>query len=354
MSRHTKRAITSIFSAFLVLTGIAELWRVLVKRPGSGKVTILVYHRVLDLDDDHFPYYEKNVSCSPTMFERQMVYLKKRCNILSLEQYVYARQSGSSLPPSSVIVTFDDGYRDIYTNAYPILRKHNVPAVLFVTTNFIEGRKLYWWDAIAKDIKETAVTSVDLQEVGTFELGTSTWRKKAIEEIADKLTLMDEEKRKRVIDELIQKLKVKKHDEDISTAYVTWEHLCEMSKNNVEIGAHTLSHPNLTQLDDKTLSQELRECKQQIEHELNTSVTSFAYPYGHEGHFDPRVICALKEAGFMCACTTIYGSANRKDDLYQLKRIPIFYYNNMNVFKAKLSGVFDDFEKLVYWKERSS
>jgi peptidoglycan/xylan/chitin deacetylase (PgdA/CDA1 family) len=348
MSGNRKRIITNLLSAFFVFTGIAAVWRIFFKRFYEGRVTILVYHRIFDLDNEYFPYYEKNVSATPALFEKQVAYLKKKFNIISLGQYVRACQNNLPLPHAGVIITFDDNYEDVYTNAYPILKKYDIPATLFVTTDYILSGKLYWWDDISENIHKTAVKNVEINGIGSYELDTGKLKKKAIEEIVEKLTHMDAERRTQVVNELNHKLEVKNQDAEISKLYLTWEHINEMRKNNMEIGAHTLSHPNLKQLDDTQLSNELVESKQKIENEIKSEVNLFAYTYGHEEHFDKRIRSAVKNAGFICGCTTVYGSTNEKNDLYQLKRIPIFHYNNMNVFKAKLSGIFDNFEKLEH------
>jgi peptidoglycan/xylan/chitin deacetylase (PgdA/CDA1 family) len=341
MSKSIKRKLANTVSTFLVSSGITDIYRNFEKKARSKKVRILNYHRILDIEGNQFPYYEKNVSCSPSVFEMQMRYVKTNFNVISLSEYVNARQEGTAIPISSVIITFDDGYADFYDNAYPILKRHNIPATLFVTTGFVGKGKLYWWDEISFYIKQSGKKMVELPGGGPFWLRTTEEKRRASEKISDELTTKDEQTRRGLIDQLADELDAGTVASKDDCHYVTWEMLTEMESSNVEIGGHSNSHPNLRKLSDDDLLTELTTCRERIEEALKQQITLFAYPYGHEKHVDERVKTAVREAGFTCGCTTIYGSVSMTDDPYMLKRIPIFYYNSLSAMKAKVSGIFD-------------
>jgi len=345
MARKLKKVLTNATSNFLFTTGILEIWRVCSRRLNKDKVTILAYHRVVDLDQKPAPFYEKNVSCSPQIFEKQMIYLRSKFNLISLEDYVDARKSGTALPPSSVLITFDDGYRDVYENAYPILRKYKIPATLFVTVDFVESVRTAWWDKMAFILKQTPLDAFRLKGLGTFTLRTKQDKRQTIEKLADKFTLMDEQALQVVMDELARKLNVNGYQDQNYSLYINWKNLREMAENGIHIGSHTMSHPNLTRLDNSRLDHELKESRRFIEEQTLAPVKHFAYPYGHNDHINATVTAAVKHAGFSSACTTISGRAKNMDNLYKLKRMPIFYYNNMNTFIAKVVGIFDIFYK---------
>jgi peptidoglycan/xylan/chitin deacetylase (PgdA/CDA1 family) len=346
MSKTVKRKIAKSLSAALVSTGMTDLYRTLERKSERKKVRILNYHRILDTRDKSFPYYEKNISCSPSIFEKQMRYIKDNFNVFSLHDYVDMRMSGTPIPTSGVIITFDDGYRDVYTNAFPILRKLQIPATFFVAVDFIHNAQINWCDQVAYVLKKTTTENFDLNGVGQYQLKTSKERERAVEEIVDKLSPMATEQRKRIIQELISELDIDRQFGGSSDLYVTREQLREMSENGIEIGAHTLSHPNLRILDNNSLSNEVGESKRQLEQIVQKPVKVFAYPFGHREYFDERVIDAVRQAGFSSACTTIYGSVDESDDIYQLKRIPMFNHDDWYVFKAKVSGVLDSLRHL--------
>jgi len=268
-----------------------------------------------------------------------MAYLKSNFNIISLGHYVFARRNGYDIQSPSIIVTFDDGYKDFLTDAYPILVKYGIPATLFVTSDFVGSTLPYWWDEISSYIKQKKAKFLNIDGIGKFELSSLNSKMRAIEVIADKLTHLDEGKRRQAVSAIRRKLEAKKSTEFKSQHYLTWEDLRQIGRTNFEIGAHTRSHPNLLRLSDKKLVKEIVESKNDIEKEIKRPADLFAYPYGHTEHFDKRVIKAVKDAGFLCACTTISGITRENDDLFTLKRIPLFHYNNWNAFKVKLSGL---------------
>jgi peptidoglycan/xylan/chitin deacetylase (PgdA/CDA1 family) len=270
-----------------------------------------------------------------------MRYIRANFNVFSLHEYVDMRMSGTPIPKCGVIVTFDDGYMDVYTNAFPILHHLQIPAVFFIALDFVDGSQVNWCDQIAYVLKKTSKKGLELDGLGKFHLDTLRKRRRAVEEIVDQLSPMEAEKRRRIIHEMILGLDVNGHFEDPCKLYVTPKQLREMSDNGVEIGAHTLSHPNLRILDDSSLLNEVGESKRQLEQIVQKPVRMFAYPFGHKDYFDERVIDAVRQAGFYAACTTLYGSVSEDDDIYQLKRIPMFNHDGLNVFEAKLSGIFD-------------
>src|SRR4051812_42315092 len=79
---------------------------------GPNRLTILVYHRIVDLDAEEFPYYRPNVSTSPAMFARQMAYIAENFNVIDLTRLQSYIKSGEPLPSHPLIITFDDGYLD--------------------------------------------------------------------------------------------------------------------------------------------------------------------------------------------------------------------------------------------------
>ena len=109
-------------------------------KPGA---TILVYHDVVsgatkeDIEND---------SVSLDEFVRQMRFLRENSfKIIALQELICLIRTRKKIPRKSVVVTFDDGYRSSYTNAYPILQKYNIPATVFITTGFIGEKKRFPW-----------------------------------------------------------------------------------------------------------------------------------------------------------------------------------------------------------------
>jgi peptidoglycan/xylan/chitin deacetylase (PgdA/CDA1 family) len=176
------------------------------------KALIICYHCVKDEGDSYL---------RPTRigdFENQMRYLSMRYHPIALERMAQFLQNGTPLPPKAIAVTFDDGYRDNYENAYPILKRYNIPATVFLATDFIGTGRIPSW------------------EEGYC---------------ADRTTLM-----------------------------LSWKQVREMSDGGISFGSHTLTHPFLTRIQRKQLECEVRLSKDIIEQQTGKSVSTFAYPSG--------------------------------------------------------------------------
>jgi len=119
---------------------------------------------------------------------------------------------------------------------------------------------------------------------------------------------------------------------------LSWSQVAEMARHGVELGAHTVTHPNLTALDDESLEREVRTCRAQIEQRTERRVRAFCYP---RGDFDPRVKAAVREAGYDLACTTMEGCVTPATHPFSLRRTFIANDDTMRDFRHKLEGSFD-------------
>ena len=128
--------------------------RVWWRNPRPG-LRILAYHRVLDDDESSFPFDEEVISATTDDFCRQMKFARDNFEIISFRDLEICEQQGRPWPKRALIITFDDGYRDNYTNAFPILREFGLTATIFLTAGHIGLRELFWWDLVAYCIKHS-------------------------------------------------------------------------------------------------------------------------------------------------------------------------------------------------------
>ena len=111
----------------------------------SKTVTILAYHRVLDIaEEDSFPFDIELVSASVSAFTSQMQYVKQHFTPMSFASLLQCLDRGGPPPPGAVIITFDDGFADNYYNAFPVLKKFNIPATIFLSTGYIDNQNISW------------------------------------------------------------------------------------------------------------------------------------------------------------------------------------------------------------------
>ncbi|MDG2303907.1 MAG: polysaccharide deacetylase family protein [Candidatus Binatia bacterium] len=117
-----------------------------------------------------------------------------------------------------------------------------------------------------------------------------------------------------------------------------WAQVSEMAHHGVELGAHTLTHPNLTDLDDEALRREVTECRDRIEERTAVRVRTFCYP---RGDFDDRVKDVVREAGYDLACTTMEGCVTKETHPFSLRRTFIANDDSLRDFRHKIEGSFD-------------
>jgi peptidoglycan/xylan/chitin deacetylase (PgdA/CDA1 family) len=229
------------------------------------------------------------------------------------------------VPRPTVILTVDDGYRDFYEIAYPILRKHRVPATFFVTVNFIENRIWLWPDILRFALENTREKIISFRfentsfEVPTGDPGTI---RREWGSLSDVCIRIDDEKKWAFLSVLLTTARVDLPREPIAKyAPVTWEQLREMNEQGIEIGSHTLNHPILSKVrDEQRLREEIDGSKSAIEERIGERVATFCYPNGTPADIDERVVTAVKEAGYDGALVT---SGGIMEDLYRIPRIGV-------------------------------
>lgn len=293
-------------SLFPFLTSIAS--------PGGdhGRLTIVMYHRVLDRLDPLSPY-------TPTVevFDCHMQTLANGFQVLPLSEAIVRLKKGS-LPRRAACITFDDGYRDNYTVATPVLKRYCLPATIFVSTGFLDGGRM-WNDSVMEAVRHAPGSSIDARGIGlgTHAMGNDTERAAAMLRLLDQLKYLPFSERAEKVNELCELVGVPlPTDLMLST-----EEVRAARMSNIEIGAHTVNHPILTQIDDQQARIEIAGSKAHLEDVLREKVTLFAYPNGRPNQdYLVRHAAMVKEAGFAAAVSTASGAAKRDSDLFQLPR----------------------------------
>ena len=314
--------------------GLVDGYRLLRTRLVKSQVAILCYHRVRPQKDVWLlPYL---VTASD--FENQIRYLSKAYEILSLDKLVEYIYEGKSFPKKAVVITFDDGYKDNYTYAYPILKKYHAPATVFLTTGNIDNEDLFWWDKVTYVMKRTTLTTLELDEIGTYSLGSAGERLRAASAIERSLEELPEQRRDSLIERLICMSGVDIPPGLGREVNLSWDEVREMTHNGISIGAHSVTHPRLTEVPLQQAKHEIMQSKRNIEERLDRTVVAFAYPHGRFGHEMGKL---LKEGGFRCAVTSFPRMVTPKSDPYELGRILGGW--TFDVFKVFVSGLYTDF-----------
>jgi peptidoglycan/xylan/chitin deacetylase (PgdA/CDA1 family) len=288
-------------------------------RNAAGACTILLYHGVQpQLSGYHDNFIEL------AAFERQMEFLKKNLKVITLEAAVAQLKAGRPFTGRSAVITFDDGYRNVLTRAYPALKRLGLPFTVFLTTDFIGGSKRPWWDRLS-EMLAGSVSSGDRQKLF---LAART-----------KLLELDPDDQEKYLSQLAQGLPAG-IGPDEEQAFMSWDEVRSLAADPlVEIGSHTVSHPVTSRLAPDRLRAELTGSKKTIEGMIGRPVSALAYPYGFRSAYSDQVVAEVKKAGYTSALTGVPGRNTVNSDIYRLNRISVYTGAPWFTLVTQLSGI---------------
>ncbi|MBU0580505.1 MAG: polysaccharide deacetylase family protein [Candidatus Margulisbacteria bacterium] len=252
-------------------------------------LTILAYHRVC-------PEFRGALAVTPEQFEQHIIsFLKKGYQIKNLKDiYELYFKQGQSIPKKTLVLTFDDGYQDNYTYAFPVIKKYKLSATIFLAVNYINQKKHFRWDLEDPDLANIQLDARDYP--------------------------------------------------------LTWPQIKEMHKYGLEFGSHTLDHPKLTKIPIHDAWQEIYQSRQDIEKELGTKVYSFCAPHGY---LNSALTKLSEKAGYAVGVLNPPGIANQdlhlNETIYSLRRIGVYQHDNVNRLLLKQSFLFNIYRKIRSW-----
>jgi peptidoglycan/xylan/chitin deacetylase (PgdA/CDA1 family) len=257
---------------------------------------------------------------STDYFEKQITYLVKNYHVISMDELIDRVQKKKRIR-RCVAITFDDGFKDNYKNAYPILRKHFIPATIFLTTGYIENQHAPWFIKLRYMFMKTKKTDLKLSINKEMVLPMRTKEEKfaASERIMIYLKDSPNPKRLEMLDKLCMELGIDDFNE-IDDLMLSWDEIREMSKNGISFGAHTVNHPVLTKIPLNLVEEEIQQSKQTIEKIIDKPITGFAYPFGQAAQYSSDIFKILQRLNFKFAITTEMGANSYHTQRFALKR----------------------------------
>lgn len=273
-------------------SGLGRLIRNAV--PWNG-LLVLNYHRVGNNSASRFN--QDLWSATAEDFDAQVRFFKENADIVGQDDIdaVFSKRSGRF-----VQFTFDDGYRDNYEIAFPILKSYGARATFFVVTGFLDEPRVPWWDEIAWMVRGSA-----------SPLGGNAARDKVVGAVSSVYRTISPGKASAFLDLLGESMGTGRcTPADAKDLWMTWDMAREMQKGGMYFGGHTLTHCELARLPRAEQFREIKTCKDRIEAELGTPMKTFSYPYGEEHVFNTDTWSCLQELGVKFAYSYYGGYQN--------------------------------------------
>ena len=293
---------------------------------------VLTYHRVANPEQIH-PSDPRLVSATPEMFARHMQWLAKHYQVIDMSVAVEAIASGSPLPRRAVLITFDDGYPDFLQHAWPVLRKFQLPATLFVPTAFPDQPdSAFWWDRLYATVITSTETEITDPALGRLPLHTRQEREHSARILQNHVKSLQHTEAMAWIDDLCQRIA---SQEIVTPGILGWEELKSLSEAGITIGAHSRTHPLMTRISSEQVHEEISGSQQDIENRLGKTLPVFCYPAGACN----ETICNIaRDAGILLGFSTRLGH-NRigSCDPLCLRRINITQRTTPAVLRGRLS-----------------
>lgn len=313
--------------------------RALPRRRGS--LTILTYHRV-DEPSARLDLMPSLISAVPADFKSQMALVARDFDPVSLDDVLDALDDPRRLPRRAVLVTFDDGYRDFATNAWPILRDASVPATLFVATAFTDApHRAFWWDRLWAAVAGAEPGTIETP-AGSLPVGRDA-AKSTVARLRTWLKDLDHDAVLLEVDRLVDRLRVDaggdgEGSNELPPAILDWDDLRGLAGEGVVLAPHTRHHPLLDRVALDRAVDEIRGSLADLERETGSVKrvpAVLAYPSGAAGD---SAVEAARRAEMRLAMTTKRGGNDlRRDDPLRLDRINVGGRSSVPLIRAQLA-----------------
>jgi peptidoglycan/xylan/chitin deacetylase (PgdA/CDA1 family) len=267
--------------------------------------------------------------------------LKRHFRVTPLSEIARALSAGELLPPSTLAITIDDGYRDILTEAFPVFQKWEIAATVYLISDFLDGVNWPWWDQVDFALKHTRKESVSICLNGDaleMSLKNGAQKEAAAEEITERIKRIPNRSRLSFMKDLGGTFEVDiPRQPPEEGAPLTWNEARTLADAGIEFGAHTKTHPILPNVEDTaTLQEEIAGSKARIEQELGRPVIHFCYP---NGDWNDATEAVVKRSGFATTVTTAAGLNPPNADRFRLKRLSVEPGLSNEYFREQTAGM---------------
>ncbi len=330
MAAPAKRFIKVLLGQALVRTGLWE--RILRMWAQRHTTIILTYHRVIEKWDETLDYSQPGMVVTAPTFERQLTFLKDQFHIVPLGGLLADKNTDWPAARPRCVITFDDGWRDNYDLAFPILREHDIPATVFLTTDFIGTDRAFWHTELIHLLIHAESSRLLGHETELRDYpGPMRHHLKRLARLGRVSAALD-------VDPLIETVKATCDEDAIEDLihtliqavglsrplfperkfFLDWDQVREMADTGIEIGSHGCSHRILTRLSSEEAEEEFVGSKAEIERRVGRVVQHFAFP---NGAANGALLTSAATAGYRTACLGEPGAGAGRFGIRALRRL---------------------------------
>jgi peptidoglycan/xylan/chitin deacetylase (PgdA/CDA1 family) len=298
---------------------------------------VLLYHGVSGYDNFRGIENFSKKHISKKLFLKQMLFLKKNCNVVSINELEKYKKE-KKIKRNTVIITFDDGFENNFKVAVPILIRLNLPCIFYISTGMIGKNNMFWVDKIEDIINRTKIKYLDifLEKNIRFSLKTRIEKIKAVEKIKKYCKSISASKKDKLINNLSIISKIKPNNKYSKNYRVmNWKQVKNIANNDLfEIGGHSFNHDILTRLTVSKMKKNIKQSITPLEKKLKKKIKHYSYPEGQSSDYNYNVKKYLRSLGVKICPTAIDGIAKLDDDNFEIKRIMVgingqkFPFNN--------------------------
>jgi peptidoglycan/xylan/chitin deacetylase (PgdA/CDA1 family) len=240
-----------------------------------------------------------------------MEWLSNNKPVVSMKAVAEAYRNGSSLPEGAIVVTFDDGFLNNYTDAWPILEEFGLPATFYLATGFIGTGRMVWSDILEANIIGSDLESISLD----FPDGPLVWPLRSTEErivaflgIKEICKKLPNSSKDVVMAQVKSRSNANVASDHPLYAFMSWDNVRAMNKSSlVDFGAHTVDHVSLAKVPEEIMIDQIDTSTAELEKNTGQKCDLFSYPEGQKEDYNSQVISHLKARNFDHSPTAIDG-----------------------------------------------
>jgi peptidoglycan/xylan/chitin deacetylase (PgdA/CDA1 family) len=328
-----------------------------LRRSATVGPAVLTYHGVFPAGYRIMDSSLDGSLVSADVFRRQLRFAKDEYNVISPRDFLRWCEAGSELPPRSILLTCDDGLHNSLSEMLPILEEFGLECLFFVTgASLSHTPTMLWYEELYLMLLAAPESFVlELPEIGLKAEASQQQKRLLWWDWVKKLSQYDMNRRGTLLERIRIQLGLSERwdnryrEDPVLTrrfAVLNQSDLRQLANAGMSIGAHTLSHPMLSQSSPDTAWREISESKHYLEQALGQEVWALAYPFGDPSSVTPREVEMASRAGFKSAFLNVGGGFGTQTPKFSLPRIHVTAEMSLVEFEAHISGVHRSLQEL--------